>query len=91
MNWFPSELLTRIFDLAVERGSGEHAKQVAPLTHVCQYWRTVLLSYPRIWSTVCMKPGNPSFISEWLARSQEVPLTVIAEFADPYSHIVCSY
>ena len=40
-----------------------------------------------------MKPGNPSLISEWLARSQKVPLTVIAEFSDAYEHppYTCRY
>jgi len=38
-----------------------------------------------------MKPGNPSLISEWLVRSQKVPLTVIAEFSDAYEHSPCRY
>ena len=91
MNRLPPELLTRVFDLAVDHGSEEHAKQVIPLTHVCRYWRTVLLSYPGMWSTVYMKPGDPTVISEWLARSQKVPLTVVAEFSDSYEHPPCRY
>jgi hypothetical protein len=87
----PLELLTRIFHLAVDHGSEEHAKQIIPLTHVCRYWRTVLLAYPSIWSTVCLKPGNPNVISLWLGRSQKVPLTVIAEFTDAYKHPPCRY
>ena len=38
-----------------------------------------------------MKPGDPSVISEWLARSQKVPLTVIAELNDPHEHPPCRY
>ena len=38
-----------------------------------------------------MKPGDPNIISEWLARSQKVPLTVIAEFTDTYEHPPCRY
>ena len=91
MNRLPPELLTRVFDLAVDRGSEEHAEQVVPLTHVCRHWRTVLLSYPKIWSTVCMKPGGPSVISEWLARSRNLPLTVIVGFTDPSLHPLCRY
>ena len=87
----PPEILTRILYLAVDHGSEEHAEQVIPLTHVCRYWRTLLLSYPRMWSTLCMKPGNPSVISEWLVRSQNVPLTVIVEFIDTYEHPSCLY
>ena len=87
----PPEILARILYLAVDHGSEEHAGQVIPLTHVCQYWRTLLLSYPRMWSTLCMKPGNPIVISEWLTRSQNAPLTVIAEFTDAYEHPPCRY
>jgi len=87
----PPEILTRILRFAVDHGFEEHAEQIIPLTHVCQYWRTLLLSHPRMWSTLWMKPGNPSIISEWLMRSQDVPLTVIAEFADAYEHPPCRY
>ena len=87
----PPEIMTRILYLAVDHGSGEHTKQIIPLTHVCRYWRMLILSYPRMWSTVCLKPGNPALISELLARSQKVPLTVIAEFSDAYEHPPCRY
>ena len=40
----PQELLTRIFDLAADLSPGSN--QIIPLTHVCRYRRTVLLSYP---------------------------------------------
>ena len=44
-----------------------------------------------MWSTLCVKSGNPSIISEWLVRSQQVPLTVIAELSDAYEHPPCRY
>ena len=91
MNRLPLELLTRIFDFAVDHGPGGHVTQIITLTHVCRHWRTVLLAYPKIWSTVRMKPGDPSVISEWLARSQEAPITVIAGFSDSYEHPLCHY
>jgi len=87
----PPELLTRLFDLVLDHGSEEHPKQIIPLTHVCRYWRTVILSHPRMWSTISLKPGDPSFTSEWLVRSHNVPLTIIAEFADAYEHPPCRY
>ena len=87
----PPEILERILYLSVDHGSEEHAGQLIALTRVCRYWRTLLLSYPRMWSTLYMKPGNPSAISEWLTRSQDVPLTVIANFTDTYEHPPCRY
>ena len=91
MHRLPPEVLTSILCLAVDRGSKTHAEQLIPPTHVCRYWRTALLSYPSIWSTLCLTPGNPSVISEWLARSKKVPLTIIAEFTDVYDHSPCPY
>ena len=44
-----------------------------------------------MWSTLYMKPGNQIIISEWLARSRNTPLTVIAEFEDTYDHLPCRY
>ena len=87
----PQEVLTRILFLAVDHGSKDHAKQTIPLTHVCRYWRMLLLSYPRMWTTLYMNPGSPSTISEWLARSQNAPLTIITEFNDAYDHPPCRY
>ena len=87
----PPEILTRILYLVVDRGFEGRAKQIILLTHVCRYWRTLLLSYPKMWSTLYMKPGNLTIISVWLARSQNVPLTVIAEFEDEYDHPPCRY
>ena len=87
----PPEILARVLYLAVDHGSEKHAGQIIPLTHVCRYWRSILLANPRMWSTLSMKPGNPDVISEWLARSQNVPLTIIAEFVDEYNHPPCRY
>ena len=91
MHRLPPELLTRIFDLSVHPDSKEYTKQLVALTHVCQYWRSAILSYPRMWSTIHMKPGNPALISECLARSQKASLTILAEFIDPYDHPPCRY
>ena len=87
----PPELLTKIADLAIDPGSKDHANQIIALTHACRYWRSIILSYPRMWSTIHMKLGNPAFISECLTRSQKAPLTVLAEFIDPYDHPLCRY
>ena len=38
-----------------------------------------------------MKPGNPMFISESLARAQRLPLTLFMEFADTSEHPPCRY
>lgn len=46
----------------------------AALTHVCRYWRGVLLSYPKIWTNVFARRDTVDFFSECLFRSRTLPL-----------------
>ena len=87
----PPELLSRIVDLAVERNFYQYPRDVISFTHVCRYWRTVVLSYPKIWSLLYLLPGNPVMAAEWLARGQKHPLTLFAEFTDVHDHPPCRY
>ena len=87
----PPELLSRIVDLAVERNFYQYPRDVNSFTHVCRYWRTVVLSYPKIWSLLFLLPGNPVVVAEWLARSQKHPLTLFAQFTDMHDHPPCRY
>ena len=46
------------------------------MTHVCQYWRTTLISYPRLWSSVFVENDHEDFVVACLERSQGAPLAV---------------
>ena len=46
------------------------------MTHVCQYWRTTLISFPHLWSSVFVKTDRDEFVAACLERSQRVPLAV---------------
>lgn len=46
----------------------------AALTHVCRYWRGVLLSYPKIWANIFARRDTVDFFSECLFRSRTLPL-----------------
>lgn len=46
----------------------------AALTHVCRYWRGVLLSYPKIWTNIFARHDTIDFFSECLLRSGSLPI-----------------
>ena len=46
----------------------------AALTHVCRYWRGVLLSYPKIWTNIFARRDTVDFFSECLLRSKTLPI-----------------
>ena len=46
----------------------------AALTHVCRYWRGVLLSYPKIWSNIFARRDSIDFFTECLLRSRTLPI-----------------
>ena len=50
--------------------------EIVKLTHVCQYWRSTLISYPHLWSAIFVKNDHKDFVAACLERSREVPLTV---------------
>ena len=50
---------------------------------VCQYWRSTLVSYPRLRSSIPVKNHNKDFVAACLERSQEIPLTVHLDLEYP--------
>ena len=50
--------------------------EVVNMTHVCQYWRSTLISYPHLWSSIFVKNDHRDFVSACLTRSRGLPLTV---------------
>ena len=50
--------------------------KLVQMTHVCQYWRSTLVSCPHLWSSIFVKTDHKDFVAACLARSQGLPLTV---------------
>ena len=82
INRFPPEILAYIAPfLPTER-------DLICSTAICQHWRTVLLSSPRLW---CHPSGPPSKIRAYIERSKSTPINVrlpspeLAELIAPHA------
>jgi hypothetical protein len=49
--------------------------EVVKMTHVYQYWRSTLISYPHLWSSIFVGNSHKGFAATCLERSREAPLT----------------
>ncbi|TFK65474.1 hypothetical protein BDN72DRAFT_962488 [Pluteus cervinus] len=67
----PPEVLTRIFSFARRLPGYDWIA----LTHVSQYWRSVALGSPSLWSYISSHYPE-HVVNEWLQRSKSAPLTV---------------
>ena len=56
--------------------------KVVKMTHVCRYWRSALISYPLLWSSIFVNNGRKDFVTLCLERSRKVPLTVPLDLRD---------
>ena len=54
----------------------ESTFELVKMTHVCQYWRVTLISFPRLWSSVFVENDHKEFVAACLERSGRVPLDV---------------
>ncbi|KAF8893720.1 hypothetical protein CPB84DRAFT_1848618 [Gymnopilus junonius] len=89
---FPVEIVSHIFNLCLEPPEAcddwTPADKVAPfvLSSVCRSWRSVTQNTPQLWNTIFISFNSPEKVAlhaqltrEWLARSKQVPLSVIVE------------
>ena len=72
----PPETLVNISEFVVEPRTRESMSEIVKMTHVCQYWRSTLISYPRLWSSVFVRTDRKDFAAACLERNREAPLTV---------------
>ena len=65
---------------------------IVKMTHVCQYWRSTLISHPHLWSSIFVKNDRKDFVAACLERSREVPLTVCLDlkYGDYDDHPDCT-
>jgi hypothetical protein len=72
----PPETLITISEFIAEPGTRLSMFEIVKLTHTCQYWRSTLISCPRVWSSIFVKTDHKDFVAACLERSRELPLTV---------------
>jgi len=75
----PPELLSRIFELVAappEYDSTPTLKDVISLTHVCHYWRAILLNHSGVWSDIHLKGQDPGLVAQQLERCGDTALSV---------------
>ena len=67
--------------------------ELVKVTHVYQDWRSILISHPRLWSSVFVKNDSKDFVAACLERSRELPLTVFLDLkhdGNYYDHRGCA-
>ena len=72
----PPETIITISEFITEPQSRESMLELVKMTHICQYLRTTLISFPHLWSSVFMKNNRKELVTASLERSQQVPLDV---------------
>ncbi|KAF9477178.1 hypothetical protein BDN70DRAFT_881467 [Pholiota conissans] len=86
----PVEIISNIFEEFVADGMEESfdypvsmdiEKTPLVLGAVCRSWRAIAWASPRLWNAISVNlyngnPGLADIVSEWLARSKELPLFV---------------
>lgn len=72
----PSKTLITIFEFVAEPRTRESTFKLVKMTHVCQNWRSTLLSLPHLWSSIFVKNDRKEFVAACLERSRDVSLAV---------------
>ena len=72
----PPETLVYITGFVLEPRTRESMFEIVKMTHICQYWRSTLISNPHLWSSIFVKNDHKDFIAACLERSLELPLAV---------------
>ena len=60
----------------MEPRTRESVLEIVKIAHVCQYWRSTLISCPQLWSSIFVKNDYKDFVAACLERSRGVPLPV---------------
>jgi len=74
VNGLPPEVLSHTFELACSPPSAASTALLVALTHVCRYWRVVLLSNPKFWTNIFTRRDTVDFFAECLLRSKALPV-----------------
>ena len=76
MSKLPPETLIAISEFVANPRSRESMFEIVKMTHICQYWRSTLISCPHLWSSIFVKNDHKDFVAACLERSRELPLAI---------------
>ena len=83
MNKLSPGTLVKVSEFVADPRTRESVFEIVKMTHICQYWRSTLTSYPHLWSSIFVKDDHKDFVAACLERSREVPLTVRLDLKNP--------
>ena len=69
INKLPPEILSKIFEYHT------HELPLVGATHVCRYWRSVLISSPSFWTCLQFRSVNRTLA--YLERSKAAPIDIL--------------
>ncbi|KAI5890209.1 uncharacterized protein SCHCODRAFT_02546527 [Schizophyllum commune H4-8] len=84
----PIEIMVMIFSLVLEPGTSFYGRELHSITATCSWWRSVALSAPSLWSTICLawsslhfdvrypRAPNAALVRAQLKHSANAPLDV---------------
>ena len=82
----PPETVVTIVEFVMGQRTRESMFELVKMTHVCQHWRSVLISCPSLWTSIFVKSDPKQFITACLERSQKLPLTVWVDLTHSGDH-----
>ena len=91
VNKLPPEIIIAISEFVVEPRTRGSMFKLVKMTHVCRYWRSTLISFPHLWSSLFVE-NDGEFVTTCLERSQRVPLAVclhVRYYDSPESNCTC--
>ena len=69
VNRLPPEVLSMVLQ------HRDHEQDLIAATHVCQYWRSTLISDPMLWTSLQLE-YNADWISRYLERSKSAAINI---------------
>ena len=74
-NGLPPEIISRIVRSVPDEIPADTTHKIVPLTHVCQYWREVIISTPEHWTSISTESGR-NLAMLYLERAKTAPLEI---------------
>ena len=75
MNRLPPEIISSVVQYVQDGEIWGRTRRIIPLTHVCRYWRTVVISAPNFWTSISTD-DRKNLAELSLGRTEAAPLDI---------------